>query len=496
MSETTEESPLHNNPAIVAQIDAPEAFKKSLYWWDGFAISLSIPAALFIGVGYAIGAIGAIPTIILSGIVAVISALQNNIYAELAAMFPHKSGGISLYANEAWKSRNVFIGPIATFGYWFGWVSSLGIYALQIGSLVQTQWLSHVTYTVHFMGRGFGVQYAIALGLLVISWGLNVLGIRLAMWAIYLTGILISIPIVIFLIAPLLGAGWTTHLLSSDWHGGGGFPIWKVAIAWAEIQAWSVYGTEAVATFTPEYKRPAHDARRALKLAGICCVLTYALVPLGIGGLIGKASIASNPVTFYVDAFNKIFGAGGQLMTVCIIAGLVLLMVMTSADGGRVLHGSATHGLTIKQFAGLNRFGVPARAISLDLIMNVILVLFLSSTLAIIVAGMLGVFLYHILALSGYVILRRSGVAPRRSLVRRPFWTWVAALLTVANLAIVAIGSLNAKVTGYGGPREVLIGILVLCTSVVLYVFRRVVQDRQPLRLKDEAPPDIAPEVS
>ena len=36
-------------------------------------------------------------------------------------MFPYKSGGIALYAHEAWRKYLTLIGPLATFGYWIGW---------------------------------------------------------------------------------------------------------------------------------------------------------------------------------------------------------------------------------------------------------------------------------------------------------------------------------------------------------------------------------------
>jgi len=42
-------------------------------------------------------------------------------YSEVAGLLPHKSGGVSVYASEAWKSRFSFVGPVATFGYWFAW---------------------------------------------------------------------------------------------------------------------------------------------------------------------------------------------------------------------------------------------------------------------------------------------------------------------------------------------------------------------------------------
>ena len=36
-------------------------------------------------------------------------------------MFPHKSGGVAIYANEGWRKYSTLVGPVATFGYWIGW---------------------------------------------------------------------------------------------------------------------------------------------------------------------------------------------------------------------------------------------------------------------------------------------------------------------------------------------------------------------------------------
>jgi len=56
---------------------------------------------------------------LLWGISMFLGVLQNWIYSETAAMFPDKSGGIALYANEGWKRYFSLVGPVATFGYWF-----------------------------------------------------------------------------------------------------------------------------------------------------------------------------------------------------------------------------------------------------------------------------------------------------------------------------------------------------------------------------------------
>ena len=42
-------------------------------------------------------------------------------------MFPEKSGGLALYAHEAWRKYTTLVGPVATFGYWIGWSVVLSI---------------------------------------------------------------------------------------------------------------------------------------------------------------------------------------------------------------------------------------------------------------------------------------------------------------------------------------------------------------------------------
>ena len=59
----------------------------------------------------------------------------------------------------------------------------------------------------------------------------------------------------------------------------------------------------------------------------------------------------------------------------------------------------------------------------------------------------------------------------------------------VANLLFVIFGVTNPDITGYGTLGDLLVGAGVLLISVLLYVFRRVVQDRQSISLREEAPP-------
>ena len=115
---------------------------KAMTWWDGFVVALANPGFLIAALGASIGALGTTGAFVLWTISIIFGALQNNIHAELAAMFPEKSGGIALYAHEAWRKYLSFVGPVATFGYWFAWSVVLAVNGLVAGTLIQAEWFS------------------------------------------------------------------------------------------------------------------------------------------------------------------------------------------------------------------------------------------------------------------------------------------------------------------------------------------------------------------
>src|SRR5919197_2695297 len=100
---------------------------KAMSWWDGFMVALANPGFLLAALGASIGALGTLGAMVLWTVSVLIGALQNNIYAELATMFPNKSGGIAVFAHEGWRKYVALVGPVATFGYWFAWSTVLSI---------------------------------------------------------------------------------------------------------------------------------------------------------------------------------------------------------------------------------------------------------------------------------------------------------------------------------------------------------------------------------
>ena len=138
-----------------------------------------------------------------------IAVLSNWIYSEQAAMFPDKSGGISLYAHEGWRRYFSLVGPVATFGYWFAWSSVLALFGIVIGSLIQAEWFPGETWTLDTGPVDAGeLPHVIAAGVIIGVWIVNIFGIKPAVWLAYLTGAMLMIPLAVFIVSPYFTGDW------------------------------------------------------------------------------------------------------------------------------------------------------------------------------------------------------------------------------------------------------------------------------------------------
>jgi amino acid transporter len=454
---------------------------KAMRWYDGFVVALANPGFLIGSLGFSIGVLGGWGAMFLWGVSMFIGVLSNWIYSESAAMFPDKPGGISLYANEGWRRYFTFIGPVATFGYWFAWSSVLALFGIIIGSLIQAEWAPGQTWTFDTGPVDAGLPHVIAIGVIAIVWAINIFGIRPAVWMAYATGALLMVPLFVFIILTYLTGDWASG--NMEWN----VTDWKTAVVWLYIMGWSAYGVETCAAFAPEYKDTVRDTSLALRSAAIFSLAVYILLPLGVAGTVGQETIANDAsgIVYLIDGFRSILGGGGDVMVALLIASLFISMNTATADGSRALYGIARDGVTIRELYHLNRFHVPARAMTLDMLINILLVLFVGNILAILVAGNLGYMSAHFFALTGFLLLRKDRPDWPRPIRLAPTWVGVAALLAAINAFFIIIGASNPSLTGYGGTKETWIGVGVLLFSVLLFVFRRAVQDRAPVHLRE-----------
>ncbi len=472
---------------------------KTLHWYDGFVIALCNPGFLIGSLGFTLGSVGVIGSLVLWGISATLGLMQNWIYSESATMFPDKPGGIALYAYEGWRRYFSLFGPIAAFGYWIGWSVVLSIFGNLIGGLITAEWFPNAKFggtSPGYFSTGpvnIGLPQLIGIGLVVLVWLFNIFGVRPSLLLGYVTGALLMIPLAVFIVVPYLSGDW--HSSNVHYTAVPGYNGFTVAMVWLFIMCWSAYGIEVCASFAPEYHDTKRDTALALRTAASFSLLVYVLLPLGLGGVTGApdASIAYGP--FYVEAFKNIVGSGfGSVALVLLIASLILSMNSATADGGRALYGIARDGMTVKQLYHLNRFHVPARAMTVDMVVNVGLLLFVANNLAILYMSNIGYVFCHVLALSAFLLLRKDRPNWPRPIKVGPVWVVLAGVFFAANLLFVIFGvtqqSLAALLGGYkfgGYPFYLGIGVLVL--SVLLYFYRRVVQDKQPITFRDADAP-------
>jgi amino acid transporter len=459
---------------------------KSLRWWDGFVIALCNPGFLIASLGFSMGALGTWGAVLLWGISAGVGMLQTWIYSETASMFPDKPGGISLYAHEGWRGRFSLAGPIGAFGYWIGWSVVLSIFGRVIGDLIQAQWFPKATWTWFSIGSvHVGLPHIIAIGCIFLVWLLNVFGIRPAVWISYVTGAGLMIPLAIFIVVPYLTVHWHSSNMTWALHGFSGF---KLAMVYLFLMGWSAYAAEVCATFAPEYHDTRRDTTIALRSAGMFTLLVFLLFPLGLGGVTGAPTTGAEG-QFYVPALAKIVGSGpAGVIIVLLIGSLFLSMISSTADGSRALYGIARDDMTIKQLYHLNRYHVPARAMTVDLVVNVLLVLLISSNLAILYMSNIGYVLAHFLALTGFLLLRRDRPNWPRPIKVGTIWLGIAAVLAVFNAVLIGFGIANPSLTGYGNSTDMYIGVGVLVGSVLLFFFRRLVQDRARITFREQVP--------
>ena len=232
----------------------------------------------------------------------------------------------------------------------------------------------------------------------------------------------------------------------------GTFGQFSLIMVWLYIIGWSSYGPEAPATFAPEFVDTKNDTRKALASTGGLNVLLAALLPIAIVGTVGASVVTGDltGVVYLIDVLKDIVpDIVGGFLVLCLCSGLLLSMNTATMDGSRALYALARESMTVKQLGTLNSHHVPARAMTLDMVMNMFLLFAFPSIFFMLAAGNLGYMLSHVLALCGFLLLRRDRPTWPRPLQLGPIWVWAAGVFAVANLLFIIFGVWKLKLTGY-----------------------------------------------
>jgi amino acid transporter len=112
--------------AAAIQTDAAQGLRRDIGWQDAFWLASGVPALVLFSIGGIAATVGT-PSYIVWPLSVLLGFIQAFTYAEIAGMFPNKSGGASVYGAAAWIRYSKLIAPLSVWCNWLAWTPVLSI---------------------------------------------------------------------------------------------------------------------------------------------------------------------------------------------------------------------------------------------------------------------------------------------------------------------------------------------------------------------------------
>lgn len=431
----------------------------------GLAAAVSVVVGSMIGVGIFLGPrviATHLPTPglvmlawVLGGLLVFCGALT---YAELGAAFP-ESGGVYAYVRRAY-------GPLPAFltgwsGFAIGKAASVSALAVAFGEflppLLQGMGLLQPGQVLTRLG-----VIAVALALIALLTGVNVLGVRHAgrlgvvamvvkvgaLGVLIVGGVLLLGNRVPALVAePLVPAGASMLPLLS-------------AMGLALVPVFFAYDGWVNATMVAEeVKDPGRNVPRAVILGTLGVVVVYALVNLAYFLALGPANVGQSGAAA-LTATALFGGWGGLFVTLAILVSIVGTINAVILSGPRIAYAMARDGVFFRGVEKVTRHGTPGWSIALQGLVSAILVLLppiggqpLFETLLTYI--IVDSFIFYGLGAAAVFVMRKQHPDVERP-YKVPFYPWVP-LVFIAGSALFLVNAFATSFwTSLGGVLLVL----------------------------------------
>jgi amino acid transporter len=501
---------------------------RSIDWRGAFWVASGVPALVLFSIGGIAYYAGNV-TFAIWGVSMMMGFLQSFTYAEIAGLFPNKSGGASVYGAAAWLKYSKIVAPLSVWCNWYAWtpVLSLGSvlaagYILGIlepsptaeaiaakiaeaaaagtaldeagatAALMPINNFSLFAFSIGPVNFSINSYFIIGTVLMLIAFAVQHRGILGTAKVQTVVGLVIVITLFIVGLVPFFNGNFNSANFSpfvplavpgapepGVWNIAG----WTLVLGGMFIAAWSTYGFETAICYTREFKNPGTDTFKAIFYSGLLAMALFILVPitfqgfLGVNGMLDPGIAAGTGVAAAMGAMV----AGGHTMintifVFLIIASLLLIIITAMAGSSRTLYQGSIDGWLPKYLSHVNHNGAPTGAMWTDLVFNLVL-LAIASTDA--------TSFYFILAVSncGYIIFNflnlNAGWIHRidNGHIARPY---------KAPTIILAIGGIfafvNAVFMGAGAkvwnPHALWYGIGFAAVVIPIFWFRHYVTDK------------------
>ncbi|ACC72449.1 APC family permease [Paraburkholderia phymatum] len=489
------------------------ALQRGLTWKDAFWVTSGVPGGVLFTIGGVSATIGQ-PAWSIWVAAILMGLIQSATYAEISGLFPHKSGGASVYGAMAWVRYSKTIAPVSVWCNWLAWSPMLalgtGLAANYALSSLYAPDAAINTWRLTLLDLGFIKQglslrinatFIIAAIFLLITFKLQHSGASKAARTQRILGIASLAPLLIVGIVPFVTGDvpaahlWPLLPLGHDAQGNvtaATFGSWNgagitMAFGAMFMAGWAAYGFETAVCYTREFRNPRTDTAKAIFWSGMACLLVMTLVPLAFQGVLGTKGMLDPKIadgTGVAAAMAHMVGGGAIVFDVVVVMLIltILLIVMTSMMGSsRTLYQASVDGWLPKYLSHVNEHGAPTRAMWTDLGFNLVLLLMSDYMTVLSISNVCYMIFVFLNLQSGWI--HRLDRADADRPFRCPTWLLAAgALCGYLDLAFIGAG---ADMQGVGTMRNGLIAMLLI---VPVFMFRHYWQDRGrfPARMQQD----------
>jgi amino acid transporter len=476
--------------------DQPVSLQKTTNWWGAFVIGLAGPI-LVIGIDPpAVQALGAaaVPLLALTTAIGVLLCL---FAAELAAVMPHRTGGLPSYTTEAFEpigaSTARHMGGFSAWAYWLGWFPVAPINMILASAYITE--LFGIPQGRSFLPFG-SVGSPISLSVLIISIVAIVLlyvpayfGIRLGAGFATVLGVVSMAPLTVLILLPLFRPSSIHPSNLAGFHFAPGVTASPhLILAWMFVMTWSVLAMEAAACYIGECRDPARDAKIAMSVEGLYGFFIFVFTAVALLLVLGGAKNI-DPLTIFSTFITRITGSSGGwvqwVIGIPLIVALLLSVLNAIMGCARSLYQTTEDGTLPRWFGHLNRHGVPDRAMAFNVVASAVVLLF-GSPLRIYIFSNMGYLFACGLTFFVYFLHRQTRPEVERPMRLPGAMRWLALALGIFSAVLWVFGGWNSPsvVVGTSSHTLFFLGLLVMAAYVPLHLWRRWTDRRLLARLQ------------
>lgn len=468
-----------------------ESLLRTINWKSAFWMAAGVPALVLFSIGGIAATVGT-PSWVIWMLSVSFGFLQAFVYAEIAGLFPGKSGGASVYGAAAWVRYSKIVAPLSIWCNWLAWMPVLAIGSgLAAGYILTALFGADAAINaweipllnLDFLNAGLmlriNVTSIVGTVMLLLVFFIQMRGISAAAKVQTLIGLAVLIPLVIIGVVPMLtGDVLATNLtpivpINGEWNREG----MTLFLGGLFIAAWSAYAFETAICYTSEFQDPRRDTVRAILSAGVACLVIYTIVPIAFQGFLGVDGMLQPGVvdgSAVASVMAQMVGGGAiiaNIMVIMLLLALVLAIMTSMAGSSRTLYQGAVDGWLPRILSGTNEHGAPTKAMWMNLIVNLVL-LMMSDYLFILAVSNCCYLVFNFLNLNSGWLHRIDNATVPRPFRAPTIMLWIGGILSFVNATLLGAG---ANVWGEGTLRSAIFAIALI---LPVFAYRHYVTDK------------------